>query len=152
MSLVKPTRFELNKVLGEDIITSTTEITTIPCAGLRISHGRLAGLMAWRFFVQLDEPSPKFRNCPRPGIITNFILDTGSGHSPVPPETLKALGYAGSLSPGKEIILNVQGVRTKCVVAYPEEAGRLCGQFMTAGSLTLYFDAKLDAPVLYGKF
>lgn len=46
-------------------------------------------------------------------------------------------------------MLRVQGVRTKCVVAYPEEAGRLCSLFMTAGSLTLYFDARLNAPVLY---
>lgn len=49
-------------------------------------------------------------------------------------------------------MLSVQGVRTKCVVANPEEAGRLCGRFMTDGGLTYFFDTRLHAPVLYGEF
>lgn len=103
--------------------------------------------MAWRFVVRLDEPEGR----PYSGVVTNFILDTISPNSPVPPETLKALGYKGSLTPGAEVRLVVQGVRTRCVVAQPEEAGRLCGAFIMAGSLTFYVDAALDAPVLYGQ-
>lgn len=127
----------------------TTEIAKFPCAGLRISQDRLAGLVAWRFVVQLDEPTPAFR-VPERGVITNFILDTGTNRSIVPLETLRALGYKGDLRPGSEVMLLVQGLRTKCFVGYPEEAGRLSGQYLYAGSLTFYFDARLDAPVLYG--
>ncbi|KAK0500052.1 hypothetical protein EDD18DRAFT_1068459 [Armillaria luteobubalina] len=136
--------------MGADMVTPTTDITTIPCAGLRISHGKLAGLMGWRFAVELDtSASSKYSGTPRNSIVTNFILDTGIGKSHVPPDTLIALGYAGSLKPGAEVALRVQGIRTKCVIAHEGEAGRLCGQFLTSGSLTLYFDTKLDAPVLY---
>ncbi len=52
---------------------------------------------------------------------------------------------------GAEVALRIQGIRTKCVIAHEGEAGRLCGQFLSSGSLTLYFDTKLDAPVLYGE-
>ncbi|KAK0194166.1 hypothetical protein F5146DRAFT_1034531 [Armillaria mellea] len=143
-------RTELNKVMGADMVTPTTDITTIPCAGLRISHGKLAGLMGWRFAVELDtSPSSKYSGTSRNSVVTNFILDTGIGKSHVPSDTLIALGYTGSLKPGAEVALRIQGIRTKCVIAHEGEAGRLCGQFLTSGSLTLYFDTKLDAPVLY---
>ncbi|KAG7451517.1 TPR-like protein, partial [Guyanagaster necrorhizus] len=145
-------RTELNKAMGPDMTTPTTDITTIPCAGLRISHGKLAGLMGWRFAVELDtSPSSKYSGTPRKSVVTNFILDTGIGKSHVPAETLMVLGYSGSLKPGAEVALRIQGIRTKCLIAHEGEAGRLCGQFLTSGSLTLYFDTKLDAPVLYGK-
>lgn len=160
-----PRRLELNQVIGSDMLQPTTEIATIPCAGARISHGPMAGLMAYRFVVRLDgSPSST-----RQAVVTNFILDTGNGTSPIPQETLTALGYRGSMkrsstsSPpsllsdrtvtaGTEVTLLIQGVKTKCVVAPPGEAGRVGLSFMTAGSLTYYFDPGLVAPVLYGQF
>ncbi|THU98506.1 hypothetical protein K435DRAFT_29228 [Dendrothele bispora CBS 962.96] len=151
--------------MGSDPILPTTEIISIPCAGVRIPYGKLSGLMAWRFVVELDtDPSnskqkrssrqsqsqsqlPK--GLPRPGVVSNFILDTGSSSSHVSQETLKALGYKGIYKAGTEVHLRIQGVSTKCLIARYGEAGRLGGQFMTAGSLTFYFDTKLNAPVLY---
>ncbi|KAJ7215185.1 hypothetical protein C8J57DRAFT_1396958 [Mycena rebaudengoi] len=140
-----PRRLELNQVIGSDMLQPTTEIATIPCAGARISHGPMAGLMAYRFVVRLDgSPSSTLQ-----AVVTNFILDTGNGTSPIPQETLTALGYRGSMKPGTEVTLLIQGVKTKCVVAPPGEAGRVGLSFMTAGSLTYYFDPGLVAPVLY---
>ncbi|KAL0946323.1 hypothetical protein HGRIS_012562 [Hohenbuehelia grisea] len=144
----KPTRDELNEAVGNDLMAPTTDLNSIPCAGVRISYGPLAGLMAWRFVVQLNEPDNAFKRA-HPAVVVNFILDTGSNRSRVPPETLQALGYKGSLRPGSEARLLIQGVPTKCDVAYPEEAGRLSSQFLLAGDLTLYMDPTLGAPVLY---
>ncbi|KAF7440085.1 hypothetical protein PC9H_000428 [Pleurotus ostreatus] len=151
-----PTRLELNAALGADIIPLTTEITSLPCAGIRIAHGRLTGLMAWRFAVQLtDKPKPTATPTHpaflphKPAIVTNFILDTGSLRSLVPPETLYALGYSGKVFPGAEVGLLVQGVPVTCKVAPNGHAGRLSVQFMVAASLALYFDERLMAPVLY---
>ncbi|KAF9269524.1 hypothetical protein L218DRAFT_850983 [Marasmius fiardii PR-910] len=154
-------RSELARVIGIDTIPPTTEISTIPCAGIRISHGKLAGLMAWRLVVSLDhkEECMTKRQLMKQrhwkdvqlgkSMITNFILDTGCATSPVPQETLRALGYRGSYRPGTEVMLRIQGVRTKCVIGHMGEAGRLGSQFMTSGSLTFYFAQKMDAPVLY---
>jgi hypothetical protein len=128
--------------------------------------------MAWRFHVQLEgSNASKSRLAASilPSVITNFILDTGSKDTYVPPVALAALGYRGNmnrtflktlqsihaqlirLSAGTEVTLRVQSVRTKCIVAHPEDAGRVGLSFMTAGSLTYYFDAGLVAPVLYGE-
>ncbi|KAF5372613.1 hypothetical protein D9758_005185 [Tetrapyrgos nigripes] len=155
-----PLRSDLNKVMGPDLLLPTTEISTIPCAGVRIPYGKLTGLMAWRLVVSLEDESPElsrrqkqkqkdWTNVPRPAVVANFILDTGSAHSHVPQQTLRALGYKGSFKAGTEVTLCIQGIKTKCVIARYGEAGRLGGQFMTSGSLTFYFDAKLNAPVLY---
>ncbi|KAK7062780.1 hypothetical protein VNI00_000269 [Paramarasmius palmivorus] len=158
----RPLRSDLSKAMGIDILTPTTEISSIPCAGVRIVHGRLTGLMAWRFVVSLEDQEKlttrrqqmKQRHWQDvalgKAVVVNFLLDTGCANSPVPQEALRALGYRGSYKPGTEVILRVQGVRTKCTVGHLGEAGRLGSQFMTAGSLTFYFDTKLDAPVLYG--
>ncbi|KAJ7172946.1 hypothetical protein C8R43DRAFT_977995 [Mycena crocata] len=133
------------------MVQPMTDIHGIPCAGVRITHGPMAGLMAWRFFVQLEPSSPKSKLPPstRAGVITNFILDTGNQSSYVPAETLDALEYSGDRSPGAEVTLRIQGVKTKCVVAHPGEVGRVGLSFTTAGSLTYYFDASIVAPVLY---
>ncbi|KAJ7653026.1 hypothetical protein B0H17DRAFT_1100933 [Mycena rosella] len=147
-----PKRAELNRVIGPDMMKPMTEIHSVPCAGVRIAHGPLSGLMAWRFFVQLDASSNRKSKMPaatRGAVITNFILDTGSENSYVPAETLAALDYHGDTTPGAEVTLRIQGVRTKCIVAHSEDAGRVGLSFMTAGSLTYYFDAGLVAPVLY---
>lgn len=50
------TNSQLAAALGPDNISYTTEIATIPCAGVRISHGPLTGLLAWRLIV--CNPSP----------------------------------------------------------------------------------------------
>ncbi|KAL0581676.1 hypothetical protein V5O48_000379 [Marasmius crinis-equi] len=159
--LSRPMRSDLARVIGLDMIPPTTEISTIPCAGIRISHGRLAGLMAWRLVVTLDDQKESttkrqqmkqrhWKDVPvGKSVITNFILDTGCVASPIPQETLIALGYRGNSRPGTEVMLRIQGVRTKCVVAQTGEAGRLGSQFMTSGSLTFYFAQKMDAPVLF---
>ncbi|KJA28434.1 hypothetical protein HYPSUDRAFT_703034 [Hypholoma sublateritium FD-334 SS-4] len=42
---------QLAAALGPDNVPYTTEIATIPCAGVRISHGSLTGLLAWRLVV-----------------------------------------------------------------------------------------------------
>ncbi|KAJ6562357.1 hypothetical protein B0H19DRAFT_1233997 [Mycena capillaripes] len=148
-----PKRLELNRVVGPDLMKPMNEIRGIPCAGVRISHGPLAGLMAWRFFVQLDGSSAqsksKLPNSTVPSIIINFILDTGSKNTYVPAVALDALGYRGNIAPGTEVTLRIQSVKTKCIIAQPEDAGRIGVSFMTAGSLTYYFDAGLTAPVLY---
>lgn len=44
---------QLAYALGPDNIPHTTEIDTIPCAGVHIPHGALTGLLAWRLVVRL---------------------------------------------------------------------------------------------------
>jgi hypothetical protein len=46
---------QLASALGPDNILQTTEIDTIPCAGVRIPHGPLKGLLAWRLVVRIPE-------------------------------------------------------------------------------------------------
>jgi hypothetical protein len=46
---------QLASALGPDNILQTTEIDTIPCAGVRIPHGPLKGLLAWRLVVRVSE-------------------------------------------------------------------------------------------------
>ncbi|KAJ6469168.1 hypothetical protein C8R47DRAFT_1150622 [Mycena vitilis] len=140
-----PKRLELNRVVGADLVKPMNDIHGIPCAGVRISHGILSGLMAWRFVVRLG-------GADSPAVVANFILDTGSKDTYVPPIVLDALGHRGRLNPGAEVTLRLQGVKTKCIVAHPEDAGRLGISFTTAGSLTYYFDEGLTAPVLYGAY
>ncbi len=52
---------QLAAALGPDNVPYTTEIDTIPCAGVRISHGSLTGLLAWRLVVSnpLQIKSPR---------------------------------------------------------------------------------------------
>ncbi|KAF8996034.1 hypothetical protein BDQ17DRAFT_963193 [Cyathus striatus] len=50
---VAHTRYDLSIALGEDNLQHTTEIDTIPCAGIRISNGNLKGLIAWRLVVKI---------------------------------------------------------------------------------------------------
>ncbi len=90
------TRVELERQMGKDLLIPTTEISTIPCAGLRITHGALTDLMAFRFVVSLDQRMTFL--APRRSVVANFILDTGLGRSVIPPETLLALGYTGRLT------------------------------------------------------
>jgi hypothetical protein len=57
--------------------------------------------MAWRFHVQLDgSNASKSRLAASilPSVITNFILDTGSKDTYVPPVALAALGYRGNMN------------------------------------------------------
>ncbi|KAJ6605476.1 hypothetical protein DFH09DRAFT_1353899 [Mycena vulgaris] len=144
-------REELNRALGDDMMPPMTEIHSIPCAGVRIPYGELSGLMAWRFVIQLDHSIQEymFSSSVQAVVITNFILDTGSKNSYVPAKTLAALDYLGTTRPGTEVLLRIQGVPMKCIVAHPGDAGRVGISFMNAGSLTYYFDTSLVAPVLY---
>ena len=48
---------QLAYALGPDSIPHTTEIDTVPCAGIRIPHGALTGLLAWRLVVRLAPPA-----------------------------------------------------------------------------------------------
>lgn len=48
---------EVERIVGDDNAPHTTEIDTIPCAGLRIMHGPLKGLFAWRLVVRVDHSS-----------------------------------------------------------------------------------------------
>ncbi|KAJ3716682.1 hypothetical protein F5878DRAFT_537529 [Lentinula raphanica] len=160
-STLRHLRTDLVEVLGPDLLVPTTEISSIPCAGVRIASGNLLGLMGWRLIVELDESEEMDRSWRRkqPGksviqhkklsVVSNFILDTGSAKSSVSQETLRALKYQGSYNPGTEVKLRIQGISTQCLVATLGEASRLGGQFMTSGNLTFYFDKKLNAPVLY---
>ncbi|KAF9026722.1 hypothetical protein BDZ89DRAFT_1067387 [Hymenopellis radicata] len=141
------TRVELERQMGKDFLIPSTEISTIPCAGLRITHGALAGLMAFRFVVSLDQKITF--PAPRRSIVANFLLDTGLGRSLMPPETLLALGYTGRLTLGTEVSMIIQGVKTKCVVGEQGDAGRLASGFLTSGSLTFHFDSAMNAPILY---
>jgi len=52
---------QLAYALGPDSIPHTTEIDTVPCAGIRIPHGALTGLLAWRLVVRLAPPSKEKR-------------------------------------------------------------------------------------------
>ncbi|KAJ7165364.1 hypothetical protein C8R46DRAFT_1098450 [Mycena filopes] len=145
-----PKRAELNRVVGADMTKPVTEFHSIPCAGVRLTHGALSGLMAWRFFVTLDYEKRSSNNVHmHPAVITNFILDTGDPNTYVPADALTALGYRGDITPGAEVTLRIQSVKTRCIVANAADAGRVGLSFMTAGSLTYYFDAGLVAPVLY---
>ena len=47
---------QLATALGPDNTPYSTEIATIPCAGVRISHGPLSGLIAWRLVVSFPSP------------------------------------------------------------------------------------------------
>ncbi|KIM47722.1 hypothetical protein M413DRAFT_208077 [Hebeloma cylindrosporum] len=47
---------QLATALGPDNTRYSTEIATIPCAGVRIPHGSLSGLIAWRLVVTLPPP------------------------------------------------------------------------------------------------
>lgn len=42
---------QLAYALGPDNVLHTTEIDTVPCAGIRIPNGALTGLLAWRLVV-----------------------------------------------------------------------------------------------------
>lgn len=46
---------QLASAVGPDNVFQTTEIDTIPCAGVRIPHGPLKGLLAWRLVVRIPE-------------------------------------------------------------------------------------------------
>lgn len=135
----------MNKELGADGQAHHLEIEALPCAGIRIPHGRLKGLFAWRFCVQLPDQTP-----PAPKIMCNFLLDMGCRHSPVSQEILHALGFHQEMIPGTTVQLRVQGISVTCCVAYPGEASRLGTEFLIAGDLTMYYDGRLGAPVLYG--
>ncbi|KAJ7628845.1 hypothetical protein FB45DRAFT_919356 [Roridomyces roridus] len=147
-----PTHTDLTRAVGPDLtLPIGTEILSTPCAGVRIAHGPLRGLMAWRFVVR--RANSRERSSPRAedasGVLVNFILDTGKETSYVPKEALVALGLKGDFTPGTSLSLMVQGIKTPCIVAQEGEAGRVGLGFMTAGSLTYYFDSGLVAPVLY---
>ncbi|KAF8882092.1 hypothetical protein BD779DRAFT_1675080 [Infundibulicybe gibba] len=122
------TRAKLIKLLGPDSIPHTMEIDSIPCAGIKIGPGSLEGLIAWRLVVRLD---------------------TGRGVSTVSQEVLRALDYAGSTHPGQAVKLVIQGVETRCIVAEKGEASRVSTPFMISGSLSYYFDTRLNAPILH---
>lgn len=47
---------QLATALGPDNTPYSTEIATIPCAGVRIPHGPLSGLIAWRLVVSFPPP------------------------------------------------------------------------------------------------
>ncbi|KAF8167588.1 hypothetical protein B0H34DRAFT_22780 [Crassisporium funariophilum] len=47
------TTSQLASALGPDTTPHSTEIDTVPCAGVRIPHGPLTGLLAWRLVVRL---------------------------------------------------------------------------------------------------
>ena len=50
---------QLAYALGPDNVPHTTEIDTVPCAGIRIPHGALTGLLAWRLVVRLPPKKEK---------------------------------------------------------------------------------------------
>jgi hypothetical protein len=52
---------QLAYALGPDSVPHTTEIDTVPCAGIRIPHGALTGLLAWRLVVRLAPPTKEKR-------------------------------------------------------------------------------------------
>ncbi|KAK7039815.1 NAD(P)H oxidase regulator, partial [Favolaschia claudopus] len=139
-----PERAELNRVVGNDMTAPLNDIDSIPCAGARISHGHLSGLMAWRFVVPSDGSAPGL-----PSVVTNFILDTGSKDRYVPGEVLVSLGRGHVERDWTEVTLRIQGIKVKCLVAEPGDAGHIGISFMTAGDLTYYFDSRCIAPILY---
>ncbi|CAA7265877.1 unnamed protein product [Cyclocybe aegerita] len=56
----RPTTEQLARALGPDNEPHSTEIETIPCAGVRIPYGPLSGLMGWRLVVRRHrEPEEK---------------------------------------------------------------------------------------------
>jgi hypothetical protein len=122
----------------------------MPCAGIRIKYGgTLSGLIVWRFVVRFGG-SPMDRALNRNNaVVGNFILDTGSPKSIISPDILAAMGYRGTMEPGQSITLLIQGVEIRCLVGDRGECSTLSMDFLIAGSLTLYFDTRLDAPVLY---
>ncbi|KAH8823358.1 hypothetical protein DL96DRAFT_271672 [Flagelloscypha sp. PMI_526] len=139
-------REEVNQQLGEDGQKHNIEIDGLPCAGIRIPHGRLKGLFAWKLCVQCPSTTIPNNN---PKVMAHFILDMGCRHSPVSQEILRALGFKGDLTPGSTIQLLVQGVKATCCVAFPGEASRMGSNFIIEGDLTMYFDSRLGAPVFY---
>lgn len=55
------TTSQLAYALGPDSTPHTAEIDTLPCAGIRIPHGALTGLLAWRLVVRLAPPTKEKR-------------------------------------------------------------------------------------------
>ncbi|KAF8963900.1 hypothetical protein BDZ97DRAFT_958968 [Flammula alnicola] len=53
---------QLASALGPDNVPYTTEIDTIPCAGVRIPNGPLTGLLAWRLVVRIPPPTKTKRS------------------------------------------------------------------------------------------
>ncbi|KAF8656658.1 hypothetical protein AX16_002462 [Volvariella volvacea WC 439] len=138
-------RSELSRVLGEEAIIHTAEIETIPCAGIRISYGRLCGLMAWRFVVRF----PGVKTPRTKSVVGNFILDTGAQTSHIAPQILSALDYKGDMTPGQSVKLCIQGVEHQCVVGEYGEASTLSADYLISGGLALHFAWRMDAPILY---
>ena len=66
---------QLAYALGPDSIPHTTEIDTVPCAGIRIPHGALTGLLAWRLVVRLAAPTKEKRGW------WNNYTDKGNNYS-----------------------------------------------------------------------
>lgn len=52
---VTQTANQLAAALGPDNVPHSMEIDTIPCAGVRIRHGALSGLLAWRLVIRIPE-------------------------------------------------------------------------------------------------
>jgi len=145
-------RFESADVrlaVGDDCLSHTTEIDAMPCAGIRISSGKLNGLMVWRFVVRLAGSTMDRTIAWNNAVVGNFILDTSSPYSLISPGILAAMRYRGKIHPGQSITLLIQGVETRCVVGDHGECSRLSMDFLIAGSLTLFFSSQLDVPVLY---
>ncbi|TFK70250.1 hypothetical protein BDN72DRAFT_551809 [Pluteus cervinus] len=143
-------RADLSEAIGEECLVHTTEIESMPCAGIWIRYGHLRGVVAWRFVVQLYKTSLIDYLC-APHIIGNFILDTRARNSIIAPEILAALKFKGNAQPGQPVMLVIQGIAIQCVVGEYGEASVLSSDFLIAGGLVLYFDTALNAPVLYFK-
>jgi hypothetical protein len=105
--------------------------------------------MVWRFVVRFAGTPLERASTRNNAVIGNFILDTGFPTSFISPEILAAMAYRGSMNPGSQVTLLIQGVETRCMVGEYGECSRLSMDFLIAGSLTLHFAARLDAPVLY---
>jgi hypothetical protein len=157
---------QLSIALGPSPIAHTTEPSTFPVTGHRITHGPLADLFAWRLVVSLDPAHlspvqhhqrdrrlpPRSSSLPTSkAVITNFILDT-TPTSSVPLSTLRALSYAGTTLPGTPVSLVVQGVPARFVVARPGQAGTLGADWLGSVRAGVYFDWSLYAPIIHRTF
>lgn len=143
---------ELSYSIGEDAVRYTTEVHEIPCAGLRIRHGKFRGLVCWRLVVRLPSAiATEAPNVRESAVVGNFILDTGAQACFVAPAVMRALGYGEhQVRPGAGVELLVQGVKTQFVIADEGEAGRLSLDYMVAGALGLHLNGASGAePVIY---
>ncbi|KAF8204047.1 hypothetical protein BJ912DRAFT_941737 [Pholiota molesta] len=153
------TTAQLAAALGPDNAPHTTEIAAVPCAGVRIPHGPLTGLLAWRLIVRDPRPGPAPLRARRRAswwVARREMQTVGSvngvgrppppgGHAYsysdqtlLPPPTLKELDGSTASLPARRGGLHSPGTRPHSVMtlfAHPAPSDAVAANFILDTSL-----------------